>query len=351
MQAAPSRKSRVLINGFGRMGRLFLRAYFDIITITNPHHFDIVCINEIKCDAASSAHLLEFDSIKGIWKSQAGKIHANTNHIFVGSDYMISYSSHDDFSDIAWTQLNIDIVVECTGKNLTKEVLKRYFEFGVKKVVVSSPVKFDEALNIVMGVNHHLYDPTKHHIVTNASCTTNCLAPIVKVILPLGITRATMTTMHCVTNTQTIVDSGHKDLRRGRSCLLSLVPTTTGSATAITSIYPSLKGKINGLAVRVPLLNASLTDVVFELENETTKEKINELLKNASEGELEGILGFEERPLVGEDFRGDTRSSIVDALSTMVVDKTMVKILAWYDNEQGYCWRMLELVEWVAASL
>jgi glyceraldehyde 3-phosphate dehydrogenase len=234
---------------------------------------------------------------------------------------------------------------------LTRESLMPYFERGVKKVVVAAPVKQD-VLNLVMGVNDHLYDPKVHDIVTAASCTTNCLAPVVKVIHEsLGIRHGIITTIHDVTNTQTMVDAPHKDLRRARSALMSLVPTTTGSATAITLIYPELKGKLNGMAVRVPLLNASLTDCVFEVERPTTVDEVNALLQNAAERELAGILGYEARPLVSVDFLNDPRSSIVDALSTMVVDGTQVKILAWYDNEWGYANRMVELAAKIAASL
>jgi glyceraldehyde 3-phosphate dehydrogenase len=245
----------------------------------------------------------------------------------------------------------VDLVLECSGKFRTPETLAPYFEGGVRKVIVAAPVK-SGALNVVYGINDHLYDPQQHHLLTAASCTTNCLAPVVKVIHEgLGIRHGVITTIHDHTNTQTIVDAPHRDLRRARATGLSLIPTTTGSATAITLIYPELQGKLNGLAVRVPLLNASLTDCVFEVERPTTVAEVNQLLQAAAEGPLAGILGYEERPLVSVDYKDDPRSAIVDALSTMVVDGTQVKILAWYDNEWGYASRMAELARKVAASL
>ncbi|MFN5923792.1 MAG: ArsJ-associated glyceraldehyde-3-phosphate dehydrogenase, partial [Pseudanabaena sp.] len=262
----------------------------------------------------------------------------------------LSFSEYAKPELVNWKELGVDIVLECSGKFRTPETLNPYFTKGVKKVIVAAPVK-EEALNIVMGINDYLYDPEKHHILTAASCTTNCLAPVVKVIHEgLGIKHGVITTIHDNTNTQTLVDAPHKDLRRARASALSLIPTTTGSATAIALIYPELKGKLNGLAVRVPLLNASLTDCVFEVERETTIEEVNQLLKTAAEGQLKGILGYEERPLVSIDYKDDSRSSIIDALSTMVVDRTQVKILAWYDNEWGYSCRMAELARKVAVS-
>ena len=231
----------------------------------------------------------------------------------------------------------------------SREVLQAYLDQGVRRVVVTAPVKEDGVLNVVMGVNDHLYDPAAHPIVTAASCTTNCLAPVVKVIHEsLGIVHGSMTTIHSLTNTQTILDAPHKDPRRARACGESLIPTTTGSATAIAHIFPELKGKLNGHAVRVPLANASLTDCVFEVSRATTAEEVNALLKAAAEGELKGILGYEERPLVSVDYRTDPRSSVIDALSTLVVNGTQVKIYAWYDNEWGYANRTAELALRVA---
>jgi glyceraldehyde 3-phosphate dehydrogenase len=252
---------------------------------------------------------------------------------------------------VPWADHGVDIVLECSGRFRTPELLAPYYDHGVKKVIVAAPVK-EGALNVVYGINDHLYDPAEHHLLTAASCTTNCLAPVVKVIHEgLGIRHGVITTIHDHTNTQTIVDAPHKDLRRARATGISLIPTSTGSATAITLIYPELKGKLNGLAVRVPLLNASLTDCVFEVERPTTVEEVNQLLKTAADGSLQGILGYETRPLVSVDYKDDPRSSIIDALSTLVVDDTQVKILAWYDNEWGYSCRMAELARKVAQSL
>jgi glyceraldehyde 3-phosphate dehydrogenase len=240
----------------------------------------------------------------------------------------------------------VDVVLECTGKLLTPETLQGHLDRGAKRVIVAAPVKVGDVLNIVVGVNDHLYDPAKHRIVTAASCTTNCLAPVVKVIHEaIGIRHGQITTLHDPTNTNLVVDAPHKDLRRARSAMVNLAPTTTGSATAIALIYPELKGKLNGHAVRVPALNASLTDCVFELQRATTAEEVNALFKAAAQpgSPLAGILGYEERPLVSSDYARDTRSSIVDALSTMVTDGTLLKVYAWYDNEMGYATRMVDL--------
>lgn len=334
-------KKRVAINGFGRMGRLALRAAWEFEEIEFVH------INEISGDAACSAHLLNFDSVHGRWQHDA---QSESEQIII-NDHIISHSSTDDPGKVDWASMNIDIVIESSGKFRTPESLTAYLKQGVKKVVVAAPVP-DPALNIVMGINDHLYEVDKHNIVTAASCTTNCLAPVIKVMHEsLGIKHGCMTTIHDITNTQTIVDKGHKDLRRARACGQSLIPTSTGSATAITKIFPELNGKLNGLAVRVPLLNASLTDFVFESERATTAEEVNALFKHASEGYLKGILGYEERPLVSIDYKDDPRSSIIDAPSTMVIDQTQVKVLAWYDNEFGYANRLAELVLKVVNSL
>jgi len=333
--------TRIGINGFGRMGRLAFRAAW------GRDDLSIVHINEVKGGPATAAHLLEFDSVHGRWAKQ---IVASENSVSV-EGHEIAFTEASKPGEVPWESSAVDIVLECSGKMLTREALEPYFARGVQKVIVAAPVKQD-ALNVVMGVNDNLYDPKIHDIITAASCTTNCLAPVVKVIHgSLGIKHGMITTIHDVTNTQTMVDAPHKDLRRARSALVSLVPTTTGSATAIALIYPELKGKLNGIAVRVPLLNASLTDCVFEVERPTTVEEVNAFLKTAAEGELIGILGYEGRPLVSVDFLNDPRSSIIDALSTMVVDGTQVKILAWYDNEWGYVNRMVELTAKVAASL
>ncbi|PZO37624.1 MAG: type I glyceraldehyde-3-phosphate dehydrogenase [Pseudanabaena frigida] len=336
---------RVGINGFGRIGRLSLRAAWEFPELEFVH------INEINGGVEAAAHLLKFDSVHGRWLPDVQVIGDRIVIDDRKSIQKISFSEYAKPELVNWQELGVDLVLECSGKFRTPETLNPYFTKGVKKVIVAAPVK-EEALNIVMGINDYLYDPEKHHILTAASCTTNCLAPVVKVIHEgLGIKHGVITTIHDNTNTQTLVDAPHKDLRRARASALSLIPTTTGSATAITLIYPELKGKLNGLAVRVPLLNASLTDCVFEVERETTIEEVNQLLKTAAEGELKGILGYEERPLVSIDYKDDSRSSIIDALSTMVVDRTQVKILAWYDNEWGYSCRMVELARKVAISL
>ncbi|MCA1803895.1 MAG: ArsJ-associated glyceraldehyde-3-phosphate dehydrogenase [Xanthomonadaceae bacterium] len=311
---------RIAINGFGRMGRLGFRAGWD------RDEYDIVRVNEIAGDAACMAHLLEFDSVHGRW---ARDIQAEDGALRV-DDKVIAYSRERAPAAVDWQ--GIDLLIDCTGKFKTAQALQPYFDQGVKKVLVSAPVP-DPALNVVYGINHDQYDPATHHIVTAASCTTNCLAPVVKVMHEgIGIRHGTMTTIHDITNTQTIIDAGHKDLRRARACGQSLIPTSTGSAKAITKIFPELTGKLNGLAVRVPLLNASLTDFVFEATRETTVEEVNALFRAAAEGPLQGILGYEERPLVSVDYKDDPRSSIVDAPSTMVIDGTQVKVLAWYDR-------------------
>jgi glyceraldehyde 3-phosphate dehydrogenase len=332
---------RVGINGFGRMGRLALRAAWDWPEVEFVH------VNEVKGGSEVAAHLLMFDSVHGRWNRE---VVASGGGLRI-DDKELGFTGHSTLADVPWKDRGVEVVLECSGKFRTAAQLAPYFESGVKKVIVAAPVK-SGALNIVMGINDHLYRPDEHRLVTAASCTTNCLAPVVKVIHEgLGIRHGVITTIHDVTNTQTVVDAPHKDLRRARASSLSLIPTTTGSATAIGLIYPELEGKLNGIAVRVPLLNASLTDCVFEVSRPTTVEEVNRLLKSAAEGPLRKILGFEERPLVSVDFKDDPRSAIIDAPSTMVVDKTSVKILAWYDNEIGYVHRMMELACKVGASL
>lgn len=326
------------INGFGRMGRLGFRAGW------GNEAFSIVQINETACDAAGSAHLLEFDSVHGRWDHDCV---ASADAMMIDGHSVI-YSSNQAISETNWS--DCDIVIEATGKFRKPEQLHAYFDQGVKKVIVAAPV--DGALNVVYGVNDHLYDPAQHDLLTAASCTTNCLAPVVKVMQErIGIKHGCMTTIHDITNTQTIVDKGHKDLRRARACGQSLIPTSTGSAKAISKIFPELEGKLNGHAVRVPLLNASLTDFVFEAQRAVTVEEVNGYFKEAAEAELKGVLGYEERPLVSVDYTNDPRSAIIDAPSTMVVNGTQVKIYAWYDNEWGYVNRMMDLTSKVAASL
>jgi glyceraldehyde 3-phosphate dehydrogenase len=330
-------KVRIGINGFGRMGRLALRAAWDWPEVEFTH------INEVRGGPETAAHLLKFDSVHGRWTPE---VTADGGGVVIDGK-RVGFSAHAAPGDVPWQEFGVDLVLECSGKFRTPDVLAPYFEGGVRKVIVAAPVK-EGALNIVMGVNDHLYRPDEHHLLTAASCTTNCLAPVVKVIHEgLGIRHGVITTVHDMTNTQTIVDAPHKDLRRARASCLSLIPTTTGSATAIGLIYPELKGRLDGLAVRVPLLNASLTDCVFEVQRPTTVEEVNALLKSAAEDTLSGILGYEERPLVSVDFKDDPHSAIIDALSTMVIDKTQVKVLAWYDNEWGYVNRMMELAHLV----
>jgi len=332
---------RVGINGFGRIGRLALRAAWNWPELRFAH------INEIGGDAAVSAHLLSFDSVHGRWNHE---VHGEGAQLVIDTT-AISHSSIKDPGAAPWADAGVEIVLEATGKFRTPEQLESYFKAGVKKVIVAAPVK-GEALNIVMGVNDHLYDPAQHHLITAASCTTNCLAPVVKVIHEgIGIKHGMITTIHSSTNTQSVHDQPHKDLRRARASSLSLVPTTTGSATAIGMIFPELLGKLDGQAVRVPLLNASLTDCVFEVQRPTTVGEVNDLLRAAAEGPLKGILAYETRPLVSIDFVTDPHSAIVDAACTMVTNGTQVKIYAWYDNEWGYANRYVELARKVALSL
>ncbi|WP_148862175.1 ArsJ-associated glyceraldehyde-3-phosphate dehydrogenase [Marinobacter fonticola] len=324
---------KVGINGFGRIGRLALRAAYDWPDVA------FVAINDPGASAETLAHLLNFDSVHGRWAHEAT---ADEQGIAIGQ-HAIRVTGNKTIGETDWS--DCDVVIEASGKMKTVEVLNGYLEQGVKRVVVSAPVKEAGAKNIVMGVNDDEFDPTVHRIVTAASCTTNCLAPVVKVIHEkLGIRHGSITTIHCLTNTQTILDAPHKDLRRARACGSSLIPTSTGSATAIIEIFPELKGRLDGHAVRVPLTNASLTDCVFEVETPTDRETVNRLLREAAEGELAGILGYEERPLVSIDYKTDPRSSIIDALSTMVVNGSQVKIYAWYDNEWGYANRTVELM-------
>jgi len=337
---------KVGINGMGRIGRLALRAAMGAAErpVDDPrasNRLEVVHLNEIKAGAAATAHLLAFDSVQGRWRAEIAAVDDNTVRI---DDRTLRFSSHGVSAEIPWGDLGVDLVLECTGKFLTPETIQGHLDRGAKRVIVAAPVKVGDVLNVVVGVNHHLYEPNRHRIVTAASCTTNCLAPVVKVVHEtLGIRHGQITTIHDPTNTNLVVDAPHRDLRRARSAMLSLAPTTTGSATAIALIYPDLKGKLNGHAVRAPVLNASLTDCVFELKRETTADEVNRLFSDAAKGALAGILGYEERPLVSADYARDTRSSIVDALSTLVTDGTMLKVYAWYDNEMGYACRMVDL--------
>ena len=350
--SSKTKKVRVGVNGFGRIGRLAFRLAYE-----NPN-LEFVHVNEGVGAGESSAYLANWDSVHGKWNGHEMEFDEETNTMRVdGGKTILTYSQKMSPGEVDWKSMDIDMVLECSGAFLTREKLQAYFDAGVKKVVVSAPVKDKEnpVLNIVYGVNHSDYDKNADHIVTAASCTTNCLAPVIQVILKkVGIVRGSITTIHNVTNTQTIVDapnSKKSDLRRARSGLVNLAPTSTGSATAIALIFPELKGKLDGLAVRVPLINGSLTDIVLDLPRDVTTDEINGYLKEASENELKDILGFETQPLVSTDYINDTRSSIIDALSTKVVDKRHLKIYAWYDNEYGYSARMADIANMVAESI
>lgn len=347
---------RVGINGFGRIGRLVVRA------LREHPELELVHVNEPFADVATAAHLLEFDTVHGRFDAEiSAGTGADTGAGAGGATLRVdgaeaAYTSGDRPEGVDWAASGVDLVLECSGAFRSAATLVPYFERGVRSVAVAAPVKPADAgdeniLNVVIGCNDERYDPSVHRIVTAASCTTNCLAPVVKVLHGrIGIERGVITTIHDVTNTQVVVDAPHGDLRRARSALNSLIPTSTGSATAITMIYPELAGKLNGLAVRVPLLNASLTDAVFTFDRDVTVEEVNGHLREAAEGDLAGILGFEDRPLVSADYTNDTRSGIVDGPSTMVVDDRMVKVLIWYDNEYGYAFRLADLAALIATG-
>jgi glyceraldehyde 3-phosphate dehydrogenase len=338
------------INGFGRIGRLVFRALWGRPGI------EIVHVNDPAGDAPTAAHLLAFDSVHGRWQEavQANTALSDNSQGFLVGTTPVSYSQAKDPTAVPWRQAGVEMVLECSGKFKTPQTLQPYFDqVGLKRVVVACPVKGEiagaEALNIVFGINHHLYDPDQHRLITAASCTTNCLAPVVKVVHEsFGIEHGSITTLHDVTNTQVVVDAFKSDLRRARSAGQSLIPSTTGSAKAIGMIFPELQGKLNGHAVRVPLLNGSLTDAVFELKRNVSADEVNRAFEEAANGPLQGILGYETRPLVSVDYVNDSRSAIVDGLSTMVVNGTQLKVYAWYDNEWGYSSRMADLVSHVA---
>jgi glyceraldehyde 3-phosphate dehydrogenase len=323
---------RIGINGLGRIGRLAIRVLQDHPGLALVH------VNDVAGDALTHAHLLAFDSVHGPWDVP---VSVDGQHLVIqGKSIKVTSAKTLEDADFS----GCDLVLECTGRFNSVAALKPYLDAGIQQVVVSAPIKVPEVLNVVMGVNHTLFDSEKYPIVTAASCTTNCIAPAIKVIHEtFGIKHGSITTVHDITNTQTILDAPHKDLRRARACGMSLIPTTTGSATAIAEIFPELRGRLNGHAIRVPLANASITDCVFELECTATVEEVNNALKEASETRLSGILGYEERPLVSIDYKTDSRSSIVDALSTMVVNDTQLKLYLWYDNEWGYANRLVEL--------
>ena len=333
---------RIALNGLGRIGKLVLRDLVD-----SGIGGEIVLLNDPEGDAEQHALLMEFDSVHGRWRTPVA--YEADALVLKGTRVRLTHEKAIDALPLR--EMGVDLVIDCTGVFKTEAKIAPYYTAGVAKVVVSAPVKDGGALNLVYGVNHHLYDGSQS-LITAASCTTNCLAPVVKVIHEgIGIRHGSITTIHDVTNTQTIVDRPAKDMRRARSALLNLIPTTTGSATAITLIYPELKGRLNGHAIRVPLLNASITDCVFEVDRATTVDEVNALFKAAADGPLAGILGYETRPLVSSDYTNDSRSSIIDAQSTMVINGTQVKIYAWYDNEWGYACRLADIARMVAASL
>jgi len=329
----------IAINGIGRIGKLALKTLIS-------RNFNIKHVNELNGDINSLIHSIEFDSIHGKWVAEFQK---NENDLII-NEHKIKTSFVNSIELLNLE--NIDILIDCTGENKSSIELSKYFKLGIKKVIVSAPINEPGIANIVYGVNQTIYNPSQHNIITAASCTTNCIAPIIKVLHEnIGIRHGSITTIHNLTNSQTLIDLPHRDLRRGRSALNNLIPTTTGSAEAISLIYPELKGKLNGHAIRVPVLNTSLTDCVFEMKSNTNINEINEIFKNASRGDLKAILGYEERPLVLSDYVNDPRSSIIDALSTMVINETQVKIYAWYDNEWGYVNRLADIVKMVSNSM
>ncbi len=331
----------VAINGFGRMGRLFLR------TLWNTPGIKICHINEPSGDINSSAHLLAFDSVHGKFLTEDISVSGNQIKI---EQQNIKFTQNSDISTTDWQQA--DLLVDCSGQYRQTSLFDPVFKQGVKKVLVSCPVKDAGTLNIAYGVNQHLYDPLKNHLITAASCTTNCLAPVIKVLLEnFGIEQGAMTTIHDITNTQTIIDNHHKDLRRARSCAESLIPTSSGSTTAIMKIFPELEGKLDGLAVRVPTVNSSLVDLVVRTTKKTTPEEVNEAFQKAAQGSLKDILGYESRPLVSVDYKDDKRSAVIDGLSTQVIQNDMIKILAWYDNEINYVERMKDITQMVASHI
>jgi glyceraldehyde 3-phosphate dehydrogenase len=345
----PSIAMRLGINGFGRIGRLLFRALW------GSPGLELVHVNDPAGDAATAAHLLAFDSVHGRWPQalQSSPLSPGHSSRFFVDGAAVTYSQETDPTAVPWREAGVEMVLECSGRFRSPETLEPYFaQVGLRRVVVACPVKGEiagaEALNIVYGINQHRYDPERHRLITAASCTTNCLAPVVKVVHEcFGIEHGSITTLHDVTNTQVVVDGFKSDWRRARSCSQSLIPTTTGSARAIGLIFPELEGRLNGHAVRVPLLNASLTDAVFELKTPVTVEEVNRAFEVAANGPLQGILGYETRPLVSIDFVNDSRSAVIDALSTLVVNGTQLKVYAWYDNEWGYSSRMADLVRHV----
>lgn len=330
---------KIGINGFGRIGRVIMRA-----AQQKGADLDFVAVNDLT-DAQTCAHLLTYDSVHGRFP---GTVQAKDDGIIVNGKE-IKMLTVKDPAQLPWKELGVEVVMECTGLFREKDKAAKHLEAGAKKVIISAPAK-EPDITLVMGVNHQEYDPNTHHIISNASCTTNCLAPVAKVILDnFGIQRGLMNTIHAYTNDQMILDLPHKDLRRARAAALSMIPTTTGAAAAVSLVLPQLKGKLDGMALRVPTPNVSVVDLVAEMEKETSVDAVNAAFKKASEGELKGILGYTEEPLVSVDFNGNPLSSIVDALSTTVMEGRMVKVLAWYDNEMGYSTRMVDLAQFISS--
>ena len=328
---------KVGINGFGRIGRNVLRAAL------NNSNVEIVAVNDLT-DANMLAHLLKYDSVHG--KIDA-EVSVNGNTLVVNGKEIIVKAERNP-AEIGWGELGVEVVIESTGRFTKRDDAAKHLEAGAKKVIISAPAS-NEDITIVMGVNQDQYDPANHHVLSNASCTTNCLAPFAKVLNDqFGIKRGMMTTIHSYTNDQQILDLPHKDYRRARAAAENMIPTTTGAAKAVALVLPELKGKLNGMAVRVPTPNVSLVDLVAELDKDVTAEEVNAALKAAAEGDLKGVLQYSEEPLVSKDYNGDPHSSSVDALSTMVMEGNMVKVVSWYDNETGYSARVVDLVEYIA---
>ncbi len=329
---------KVGINGFGRIGRNIFRAAIE------NRNLDFVAINDLPTPISSLAHLLKYDSNLGELKVS---VEAKGDTLIVNGKE-IKVLSHNDPAEIPWANLGIQVVIESTGVFIDKEKAVKHIQAGAKKVVITAPAK-NEDITIVLGVNEHMYNPSKHHVISNASCTTNCLAPLAKVLIEsFGIKRGLMTTIHSYTNDQRVLDLVHKDLRRARAAALSMIPTTTGAAKAVSLVLPELKGKLDGLAIRVPTPNVSLVDLVCEVERDTSKEEVNVAFKQAADGKLNKILEYCDKPLVSRDFNGNPKSSIVDAELTNVIDKRLVKVLSWYDNEWGYSCRVVDIVEYIA---
>ncbi|GGE04104.1 glyceraldehyde-3-phosphate dehydrogenase 1 [Marinithermofilum abyssi] len=329
--------TKVAINGFGRIGRAVFR-----IAMNNPE-VDVVAINDLT-DANTLAHLLKYDSVHGKLDAE---VKATANGLSVNGKEIRVLAERDP-AQLPWGDLGIDVVVESTGRFTKKEDAEKHRQAGAKKVIISAPAT-NEDLTVVMGVNHESYDPASHHVISNASCTTNCLAPVAKVLHEqFGVRRGLMTTVHSYTNDQQLLDLPHKDMRRARAAAESIIPTTTGAAKAVSKVLPELEGKLNGFAMRVPTPNVSVVDFVAELDKEVTVDEINTALRQAAEGKLKGVLGYTEEPLVSKDFNGDPHSSYVDALSTMIQDGNMVKVVSWYDNEWGFSNRVVDLIQFIA---